>query len=271
MASDPKVLTPAYYQRLYEIQQAHGWARGMRVLAGALLDPVATTRSSWRILDLGCGTGAMLEWLRRFPGARVAGLDVSMDALAFCQARGYRELIQGSAQELPFSDGSFNLVVCTDVLQHLPDPPGDGAALKEAGRVLAPGGYIYIRTNSQFGLGSPIGEERANYRRYSREEIVASLDAAGFVVERATYANAVPSLLAVARDRVTRRAERAREHDLGLRLRIRPRPLRWVDDVLANLLAVEALYVTKLGGALPFGHSVVALARKPGASPPSTE
>ena len=135
-------------------------------------------------------------------------------------------------------------------------------ALRETWRVLDRDGYVYIRTNSQFGLGSPTGEEGANYRRYALGELGASLRATGFAVERLTYANAVPSLLAIARDRVTRKAERARTRDLGLRLQVRPPPLRWVDTSLASLLAVEALYVGKLHRPLPFGHSMVAVGRR---------
>lgn len=268
MIADPKILTPAYYQRLYDIEQTHGWSRGMRVLAGALLDPIAATRRRWRILDIGCGTGAMLKWLRRFPGAEITGLDLSADALAFCRNDGGGALVQGSALELPFPDGRFDLVVSTDVLQHLPNPHGDRVALRETYRVLDPGGYVYIRTNSQFGLGSPDGEEGENYRRYALDELKESLRVSGFAVERASYANAIPSLLAIARDRVTRRARRARHQDLGLRLKVRPESLRWIDDSLTNLLAVEALYVAKLGQPLPFGHSMVALGRKPDRSGP---
>ncbi len=262
MTADPNILTPAYYQRLYDIEQTHGWSRGMRTMSAALLDPIAATRPTWRILDVGCGTGATLAWLRRFPGASIVGLDYSADALRFCQSTRNRALVQGSALELPFPDGSFDLVVSTDVLQHLPNPDGDRVALRETYRVLDRGGYVYIRTNSRFGLGSPSGEEGASYRRYAPGELEASLRATGFAIERLTYANAIPSLFAVARDRVTRKAERARKQDLGLRLRVRSSSLRWVDDSLAGLLAVEALYVGKLGRPLPFGHSMVALGRK---------
>src|SRR6185437_16082071 len=159
-----------------------------------LLDPIAATRTSWRILDVGCGTGAMLKWLGRFPGAKIVGLDYSADALKFCQGVPGRALVQGSALELPFPDRSFDLVVSTDVLQHLPNPDGDRVALRESLRVLDRDGYVYIRTNSQFGLGSPTGDEGASYRRYALRELGASLRATGFAVERLTYANAIPSL-----------------------------------------------------------------------------
>jgi SAM-dependent methyltransferase len=262
MTVAPKILTPTYYQRLHDIEQAHGWSRGMRTLAAALLDPIAATRTSWRILDVGCGTGAMLTWLRRFPEARIVGLDLSADALRFCQSEASRPLVQASALELPFSDGSFDLVVSTDVLQHLPNPDGARTALQETFRVLDCGGRVFIRTNSQFGLGSPAGAEAANYRRFTLPEMQALLQATGFAIERATYASAIPSLLAVVRDRITRKAEHARHHDLGLRLEVRPTPMRWIDESLERVLAAEAMYVSKFSRPLPFGHSMVAIGRK---------
>ncbi len=263
MSAGPHVLTPAYYMRLYELEQEHGWCRGMRTLAGALLEPLFHGRTNRRILDAGCGTGSMLSWLQRFHGATVIGIDLSCHALAFCRRRGHRALAQCSVLLLPFRAQSFDLVVCADVLQHLPDPPGDAAALAELYRVLRPGGSLYIRTNSSFGMGAPLEGAAANYRRYTRASLCERVLATGFVIERATYANSLPSLLAVARRRLRRHTPLSHVGDPGLRVRLRPRALRWVDDVLALLLRAEAHYLRHRGRSLPFGHSVLVLARRP--------
>jgi ubiquinone/menaquinone biosynthesis C-methylase UbiE len=259
MSHGPHVLTPAYYQRLYTLEQQHGWFRGMRAIGGALLGPVLEDgRTDLSILDAGCGTGSMLTWLGRFQGARVIGADISSDALGFCRERGQDALATASVLDLPFPDRSFDLVISADVLQHLPDPPGDTMALREALRVLRPGGYLYIRTNSaQAGTAS-----FASYRRYAQHNLRARVAAAGFAVERVTYANCLPSLLAIAQRR-RRRAHGQAEHtpDHGLRLRMRPAALRWVDDALA--LHAEAWYLRRTSSRLPFGDSLLLLARRP--------
>jgi SAM-dependent methyltransferase len=166
---------------------------------------------------------------------------------------------------LPFADGSFDLVMSADVLQHLPDPPGDRAALAESYRVLQPGGYFYVRTNSSFGLSSPGASAAGDYRRYRRAELVQRLEAAGFLLERVTYANSLPSLAAIARERLRGLGTPKHHHspNPGLTLTVRPAHLRWIDHALTALLHAEAWYVTRLGRNLPFGHTLLALVRKP--------
>ena len=89
------------------------------------------------LLELGCAYGYLTETVRR-SGRRAVGLDLSDYALAqHPPARPF--LVQGDAQELPFSSGCAQVVTLFDLLEHLPDPR---ACLREAIRVLAPDGLI---------------------------------------------------------------------------------------------------------------------------------
>ncbi len=259
----PEVLSEAYYDRLFALEQFHGWQRGISAVTHAFLRDPLRTGKGLRVLDIGCGTGGLVSWLRA-RGARATGIDLAAEALAFCRQRGHRALARASSLSLPFAAESFDLVVCTDVLQHLPHPSGDTLALAEAWRVLRQGGHLYVRTNSGCGETGPV-ERSATYRRYTRAELWQRLAAAGFVIERCSYANAVaalPTLLARRfRSSVNHRAHTV---DPGLSLRVRPRHLRWMDDALAGVLGLEARFLT--GRDLPFGDSLVARARKPSVS-----
>lgn len=77
-----------------------------------------------RILDVGCGEGFTLAFLQeRFRGLSFWGVDISGDALEDARRRCPEAvLIQGDAQALPFAAGSFHLVLCLEVLEHLPQP-----------------------------------------------------------------------------------------------------------------------------------------------------
>ena len=88
------------------------------------------------ILDAGCGTGLNL---RHLPKGSV-GLDINPRNLEILRERlPNHTLVEGDVEALPFEDGSFGTILCTEVLEHIPDP---AAALAEYRRVLQPGGVL---------------------------------------------------------------------------------------------------------------------------------
>ena len=99
-----------------------------------------------RILDVGCGTGYLLRQLAvRCPQAvELAGVDPApaMIAAARTTAPGGRlRWLEGTAEELPFPEGSFDLVVSTTSFDHWADQQ---AGLAQCARVLAPGGWLVL-------------------------------------------------------------------------------------------------------------------------------
>jgi ubiquinone/menaquinone biosynthesis C-methylase UbiE len=89
------------------------------------------------ILEVGCGTGLVLERLARF-AERVRGVDLSPGMLQKARARGL-DVTEASATALPFEDGSFDVTCSFKVLAHVPDVSG---ALREMARVTRPGGTV---------------------------------------------------------------------------------------------------------------------------------
>jgi SAM-dependent methyltransferase len=89
-----------------------------------------------RVLDVGCGEGALSDALSH-PPFRLVGLDASEVLLRAHP----RPRVRGDALRLPFRDGSFDAAVAVNMLYHLDDP---GHALREARRVLAPGGLLLV-------------------------------------------------------------------------------------------------------------------------------
>jgi len=101
------------------------------------------------MLDLGCGTGTLaIRALRQEPGLRIVGLDGDPQVLERARRKAERagagiELRRGLAQSLPFADASFDRVLSSLFLHHL-SPRDKLATLREARRVLRPGGELHI-------------------------------------------------------------------------------------------------------------------------------
>ena len=123
-----------------------------------------------RWLDIGCGTGAFTEQvIRSCSPAAVVGVDPSAEQLAFARGRGGLsrvELHVGDAQDLPFSDSSFDIAVMALVVHFVPDP---AKAVAEMWRVLRPGGTAAAYVWDYKKAGSPTAPLAAAMRTMGLE------------------------------------------------------------------------------------------------------
>lgn len=139
-----------------------------------------------KVLDAGCGTGALLHALSLLsPELSLTGLDLSPEMLDVARAKlgPSVELHEGRHETLPFADTSFDLVVSTSVFHYLRRP---AQALAETRRVLRPGGRIVVTDWCDDYLSCRILDRflrlfnRAHRRVYGGDELKALLEAAGF-------------------------------------------------------------------------------------------
>ncbi|NLE76329.1 MAG: hypothetical protein GX605_06200, partial [Chloroflexi bacterium] len=126
-------------------------------------------------------------------------------------------------------------------------------ALQECRRVLHPQGWLLVRLPAYRWLWSPHDELEHTARRYTVGSLRQALEAAGFRLQRATYANSLAFPLAIARRLCQRLAGGPPRLDLT------PVPL-WANQPLLAALLAEAAWIGRQR-ALPFGLSVMALAR----------
>jgi ubiquinone/menaquinone biosynthesis C-methylase UbiE len=268
----PRIFAREYYERMRDLEERHWWAIGMRQIAGRLLDPTLRNGRPVRVLDAGCGTGGMLAWLQdRVDARRLVGIDVSEHALRLSRERGLRRLTQASITRLPFPSGSFDVVVCLDVIQHLPRDGSDEAALRECHRVLSPGGLVYLRTNVAPAKEAPRQDDptqatssASDFHQYTRQELTAVVLAAGFAIEKMTYANMLPSLATTWMRRLDPRhrpdpSDRLGQYR-GLTMRVPP---PWLNLPLRIVMYGEASLLAARTNGLPLGHSLICLAQKP--------
>ncbi|HXV23718.1 MAG TPA: class I SAM-dependent methyltransferase [Alphaproteobacteria bacterium] len=175
----------AVYEHEAAVEETHWWFVGRRKLFSRELSRLGLSEHS-RILDIGTGTGANLRLLRQIGMHRVVGLDESDTAIRFCAARGLGAVQQGDIRRLPFEDGTFDLVLATDVIEHVEE---DAQAIAEIRRVLAPGGYALVTVPAFASLWGLQDDQSHHRRRYRRAEFRDLLLRAGFDIRRSYYFN----------------------------------------------------------------------------------
>jgi SAM-dependent methyltransferase len=245
------------YRFLFELEEHHWWFVGMRKIVAALLDPFIMPGPA-RILDAGCGAGFMLLWLKRYcHDGDVVGLDISSEALQFARQRGQKSLVRDSVTDLAFPAETFDLIVSLDVLDEC-SLEGTASAFSELARVLKTGGILLVRLPAFQCLYSAHDRAIHTMHRYRADELARCLVSQGLILERLTYANTFLFLVAA----IWRWLCRARTEQPRSDVRPLPRSLRWMNPLLIQLLALEAAWLRHSRWKLPFGLSVIAVARK---------
>jgi SAM-dependent methyltransferase len=243
-----------FYEEYFRIEDRHWWFVGRRrIIATVLAElPSGDGDGPAQNLHLGCGTGAMLEHLRRFGSVR--GLDADRRAVDFCRSRGERRVDVLESSRLPVADASLDLVTAFDVLEHIED---DRGALAEIARVLRPGGALLATVPAYRWMWGPQDEISHHFRRYGRDELVAKIRASGLRPRRITHFNTI-LLPAIAAIRLGRRLLPPRE----LRSDFELNRDGIVNDLLARVFSFEARLLSRWD--LPAGVSILALASAPG-------
>jgi len=245
----------ALYDRFFDTEDRHWWFVGRRRLVTDLL---ARAGARGRILDLGCGTGGVLQHLGPFGSA--IGLDPAVEAAQYCRRRDV-PMVVGSGLELPFADASFDVVLALDVIEHVPD---DVALLREVRRVLRPGGVLLVTVPAMPWLWSAHDDVNHHYRRYTMSTLRRSFQASCFRPLKVSYYNALLLPLAITRKFINRFGGSDEHHleDLpGL-----------LNATLRAVLGLEGAVIRRTN--LPLGASLIAAARplpRPAHAIPATE
>jgi SAM-dependent methyltransferase len=237
------------YEVMFQQEEHHWWYRGMRAITGRLLNRYYNGPRPAEILDAGCGTGGIANWLSE--RGRVTGVDIEPAALEFASGRGVQRLLQGSIDALPLASEHFDLVTSFDVIYHL-RVEDDVRALTEFRRVLKPGGMLLIRVPAHDWMRGRHDVAVHTRHRYGRNELAGKLRKAGFGIHAMTYANSVLFPLAPIK-RLIERNDQDGLPDLW-------RPPEPMNSILTNVLRLEGVVASRWG--LPIGLSLIAIARR---------
>lgn len=245
-----KSMESTAYEELCALEDRYWWHIAKQELILSLIESVLKEHFSV-VLEVGCGTGGLLQQLVR-RNRVVLGLDISYQVLSRCANRGLRpSLVQGHAERLPFKDGTFDLVIASEVLEHAAD---DADIVQECNRVLKTAGVLIITVPALPYLWSAHDVIYGHRRRYGRQQIERLLDDFGYTILKISYSNSLilPAAIAV---KLLKRCipSMARRSDFY-------RVPVWFNKLLIKLYRIETKIICK--GRLPIGVSLVAIASK---------
>lgn len=238
------------YRAMFELEEHMWWYEGMRAITASMLDERTSMLRNARLLDVGCGTGFSMRWLRqRFNPSGVFGVDVSGHAAEFWRARGLDTVAMAGAADLPFAAREFELVTCLDVIYQL-DRQAAGNALTEMNRVLKPGGLLFLREPAYDWLRGSHDVAVATRHRYTLTELTGLLLSRGFAIRRETYANTLLFPAAAAHRLFSKRGNSSDVREQS----------GFINRAFGAALKLEAQLLRRVS--FPFGLSNIVLAEK---------
>ncbi|MGH8011005.1 MAG: class I SAM-dependent methyltransferase [Candidatus Binataceae bacterium] len=243
-------MDPSLYPRMAAVEDVHWWFASRRAICDSLIARLGLTPDC-EILEPGCGTGGNFAMLARH--GRVYALDCEEEALRFAARRGIAaELAQGALPDrIPFGGRRFDLIVMTDVLEHLDD---DTAALAALRPRLKPRGWLLLTVPAIRWLWSEHDVTHHHRRRYRAEELGARLKTAGYKISFLSHFNFVLFPI-IAGMRLRQRLfnhPSAGYHDLTM-------PSVMTNMLLTRIFSSERHVLNLIR--VPLGVSLIALAR----------
>lgn len=242
------------YHKMHALEKKYWWFQGRRkVILDTLDQHVKGDTGGGRpvILDIGCGTGMMLEDLKQMGSA--TGLDFSMVALEYCKNRGIDTIGRADVRNLPVKENSVDIITALDLIEHIED---DHGLMDEFYRVLKPGGIAVMSVPAHKKLWSGHDVALHHFRRYEKPEFQQLVEGAGLRPRKYTYGMATAYVPAV----LIRNYKKIRgQKDTGATTDEFPIP-NWLNGMLKKSVEVESLWLKRWN--LPLGLSLLCVAEK---------
>lgn len=241
-----------YHQYARELSDDHWWVTHRRKIFEYWLSHEGVEPDCSRVvLELGSGVGTEWSFLQRY--GSVTGIELSSEGIAYCQRRGYSELIHDDLNTHDFGGERFDMVVDFHVLYHtwVTDP---GDVLLRLNHALRPGGYLLLTEPAFRTLERSHDRAVMAARRWTHGELARLLSRAGFSVQASSGillpASPVAWMSAIV-DRFRKPSDTIRELE---------GPSRFVEQLMRGMLWGERRALRHVS--LPLGTCWAFLAKK---------
>lgn len=241
--------------KFFEVETTHWWWTGRKKIVSELLSYYLNGKTNV-ILDGGCGTGAGIIYLGAF--GTIYGVDLSPVAIQFCKKRGLKNVMIGNILKLPFENNKFDLVCLMDVIEHIKE---DKAAIKEAYRVLKPGGYLLMTMPALPFIYSNHDKKQGHFKRYTKRTLFNLFNNTAFKEIKISYFNiflSPPIIFIRLISRLGGPFTKLADYDSKLNYDIIKH--KNINFLLTSILSSETIILSKYN--IPFGISFLTLHKK---------
>lgn len=240
----------AAFDALASSEARHWWFRARnQLLVWILRSRVGEFRN---FLEIGCGTGFVLDGIRHeFPDVELFGTEFFEEGLMHARQRIPSAKFEQLDARLMSDVERYDMIGAFDVIEHIDE---DEVVLTNISRALRKGGHLLVTVPQHRWLWSAADERACHVRRYTRGELIDKVRGAGLEVKYVTsFVSLLMPLMWLSRQRSGQKdAETNSEFDIS----------DATNRLLAFVMKIE-LKLIKFGVPLPFGGSLLVLARKP--------
>lgn len=173
-------MKPDQYAIMYHQEHNYWWFRAKRLFVASLLPK---NNPHWRILDIGCGTGATSIFLDNW--GKVTRIEPAKEAVQWLKKRKIK-YIESRIETFKYPKNHYDLICLLDVLYHQ-NIKDDRKVIKIAKNALKKGGYLLITDSALPWLASNHDKKMMARERYYLSEIVNKIRALGFAIEKQSY------------------------------------------------------------------------------------
>jgi SAM-dependent methyltransferase len=241
------------FDEMYRIEKEYWWYKAKRNYVHRLLKTFSTSSRKRSFLDIGCGTGVLLQELKE--KGDTYGFDISQDAVSYCKKRGIKNMQKGNIEnDKPFPGKKFDYIFALDVVEHIED---DYKFAKTVSNSLKIGGYLVLTTSAYPWLWSYWDEIAGHARRYTKNRLTEVIAKSGLKIRYIRYTNmsVLPGALLFRFIKGSVKQKEIEEIPSDF-----IKVPAFINKLLVWFLGVEAFVATHIP--LPFGLSFMVVAEK---------
>jgi len=238
---------------MFEAEDHHWWYIGNHENFLNILQKNNILKNKIIVLDAGCGTGGWLQILKNSYKINETGIDNREIALKLAASRGNMNLVYGDINTYRFTESSFDLITCFDVIYHR--DVNDELAIQNFKRFLRNDGHLLLTVPAYSFLYSKHDEVVHTNKRYTKNQIKLLLENNGFEIVKISYCVSLLFPVALIKRIFDKLFSAKDEEHNEVQM-----PSKMVNQLFFSVMRIENFLLKYIS--FPFGLSIMVLAKK---------